>query len=85
MSLLACAGSSATIDAWKNALASYEKSLPAKDLKQLRLSVTPEAVVLCIEEWEQKHKQSKHTKFSAAIRTCMSQIQRFSASIDQLA
>ena len=78
-------GGSATLDAWRNALAGYEKSLPARDLKQLRLPVTHEEVVLCIEEWERKHKQSRHTKYSAAIRACTSRIQRFSASIDQLA
>ena len=75
---------SATIDAWKIALANYETSLPAKDLKQLRLPVSPEEVVLCIEDWERRHRRSKYTKFSAAVRACTSRIQRFSASIDQL-
>ncbi|MCJ1235453.1 hypothetical protein MMC14_003421, partial [Varicellaria rhodocarpa] len=78
-------GGSATINAWRAALASYEKSLPAKDLKQLRLPTTPADLVLSVEDWERKHKESRCTKYSAAIRACTSRMERFSASIDQLA
>lgn len=80
--------SSATlvIDAWKEAVEKYQKTLSKKDqLQVLQTPTGPADVVKDIEKWHEKLDKTKSTKVAAAISSGLARLQRFTTSIDMLA
>ena len=75
-------GNTATIVAFRNARDTFRKSLSEKDLKRIMIPTGPEDVVNEIEKWHNRHLDSK---VAGGVRFGLSQLQRFSASLDMLA
>ena len=74
------------VDAWKEAVEKYQKSLSKKDQVQvLQTSTGPADVVKDIEQWHEKLNKSKSTKLAAAISGGLARLQQFTSSIDMLA
>ena len=82
---VAGSGGTATIDAWQRALATFEKSLPAKHLQRIQIPTTPGDVVAQVAEWDQRHRKTRSFKVATTFQGCIRNFERFSAAIDQLA
>ena len=79
------AGESPIIDAWKQAVERYKKSLPEKDQKKIQMSTGPKDVVKDIEEWQQRQSRRKSIKVATVVGNGLHRLQRFTATIDMLA
>ena len=76
---------SAVITSWKNALASFRKSIPKKDFEQIQQSTSPQDVVNYIESIRQKKQGINDAKILQAVKACAHRLQRFSGALDMLA
>ena len=73
------------LDAWKEAVEKYQKSLSKKDQLQVQMPMGPADVVKEIEQWHLKQSKSKSAKLAAVVGGGLARLQRFTASIDMLA
>lgn len=78
-------GDSPIIDAWKQALETYKKSLPEKDQKRIKMPTGPRDVVKDIETWQLKQSNRKSAKVATAVGSGLARLERFTDSIDMLA
>lgn len=76
---------SPVITTWKNALASFRKSIPKKDFEQIQQSTSPQDVVDYIESVQNREQGGNDAKTLRAIKACAHRLQRFSGALDMLA
>ena len=79
------AGDTATIIAWGNAMNTYRRSLPEKDLKRNFVPAKPEDVINEVEKWQRRQKKSKYCRVASGVSAGISRLQRFNHVIDMLA
>lgn len=79
-------GNTATTNAYRIALKSFQKSLPEKDLKVFNIPVGPDNLLEDLERWQKKHqKGNKYSRVATRVRAGISRLRRFSDSVDLLA
>jgi len=72
-----------TLAAWSNAIESFKRSLPAKDLKNLTSSVSPDELVAQVKKWSVQ-KQNRSARAMTIIEHGVARMNRFGNCIDQL-
>jgi hypothetical protein len=69
---------------WENALLTFAKVLPAKDLKIIQLPIKPEELMVNLEDWK-SNQDGQSNKLKILAEQSLVRLQRFSACIDVLA
>ncbi|KAK0506834.1 hypothetical protein JMJ35_010747 [Cladonia borealis] len=72
-----------TLLTWENALRTFKKTLPSKDLKEIQMPTKPEELIFYLKGWK-LYQQGKSVKAISAVQSGVARIQRFSACLDVL-
>ena len=77
--------STATTQAWRNAIETYRRSLPDKDFNRIMIPARPEDVLNEIEKWQSRQKKSKYCKVADGVQAGISRLRRFDRALDLIA
>jgi hypothetical protein len=69
--------------AFENALRTFKKNLPPKDIKEIQVPTKPEELIAYLKGWR-LYQQGKSAKAVSVVQSGVSRIQRFNACIDSL-
>ena len=72
-----------TLLTWENALRTFKKTLPSKDLKEIEIPTKPEELISYLKGWK-LYQQGKSAKAISAVQSGVSRVQRFNACLDLL-
>ena len=72
-----------TLLTWENALRTFEKTLPSKDLKEIQIPTKPEELISYLKGWK-LYQQGKSAKAISAVQSGVSRVERFNACLDVL-
>ena len=72
-----------TLLAWDNALRTFKKTLPAKDLKEIQIPTKAEELIAYLKGWRW-YQQGKSAKAISVVQSGVSRVQRFNDCIDVL-
>jgi len=68
---------------WQNALQTFKKTLPPKDVKAILVPTKPEDLIAHLKRWKQ-YQQGRSANALSAVESGLARIQRFNTCVDVL-